>query len=146
MRAMIGPALLVGPFLGLLGMVAMIAFVAIGSGSTSGLGAMSFFGLLIALILGFVVASPLAFAFGSILLRLSAADRRWTWRRVWAAAGLAVGLAASLPFASLSGGAEAWGVLAASCTVLGLVGALLSRRMLNRSISGLDEIDTDIFA
>ncbi len=142
---MLKPALLVGPFLGFLGGLLVLLLAIFGSGG-AGAGGVAIVAMIVGLILGLVVATPLAFVSGALMLRVGATDRRWLSRRAWAVAGFAVG---GLTGGLIGGvGGDTTSVLVAFMLLafLGLVGALMCRRMLNASVAALNEVDADIFA
>ena len=145
LRAMLKPALLVGPFLGVLGGLILVFLAFFGSGGM-GAGGVAMVMLIAGLILGFVIATPLAFVSGALMLRVAAADPRWMLRRAWAVAGFAVGGMAGMIIGWLASYAEGFLMVAALFAFLGLVGALMCRRMLHARAAALGDVDADIFA
>ena len=143
--AMLKPALIVGPFLGALGGFILVVLAMFGSGGAGAAG-VAMLALIAGLILGLVIATPLALVAGTIMLHVGAADPRWLLRRAWAIAGLGVGGVAGALIGGFGGDAESLLVTAGLLAFLGLVGALLCRRMLNGRVAALDEVDVDVFS
>lgn len=143
---MLKPALLVGPFLGVLGGGLVLLLALFGSGGAGAGAGIAIVAMIVGLILGLVIATPLAFVSGALMLRAGASDRRWLSRPAWAIAGFAVGGLAGGLIGAAGGDATSILVTFALLAFLGLVGALICRRMLNASLAALDEVDTDVFA
>ena len=143
--AMIRPALLVGPLLGLVGAVVLAG---IGSATSGFEGA--FFILLyaavIGVVLGLIVATPLALVFGSILLHVASANEQWSRRWVWALLGLVVGAVAGGLIGMLDGDMATMAVVAGICGALGALGGFVARVLLRDRVAAFYEVDADIFA
>lgn len=144
-RKMIAPALLAGPLVGALGALAILVLAFVAS-EGAGVGSIALLVLIVGLILGLLVATPLALVGGAAMLRMAAGDGRWAMWRAWAIAGFAIGGAAGLVFGLLTRDVENIAVISAFLAFLGLAGAMVCRRMLTRSVDALDVVDADIFA
>ena len=142
---MLGPALLTGPVLGVVGgFVLVVISLITGGGSGSGF-------LMIVLVFGaafgLIVATPAALIAGTPMVRLAASDPRWATRRAWSFAGTAVGGAIGARFGlSIEEDVAALLVASAFAAALGLLGALLCHRMVARKIAARTAVDLDIFA
>lgn len=145
LRAMLKPALLVGPLLRVLG-VLTVAFLAMFGSGWVGVDGIAVLAMVISVVLGLLIASPLAFVSGALMLRAGAADPRWLLRRAWALVGVLVGGGTGAAMGGVAGNAEGLFITAALLAFLGLVGALICRRMLNAPLAALGEVDADIFA
>ena len=147
MRTMIGPALLIGPLLGVLGGVAFFLLALTDSGSGgAGAGGVAMLMVIFGSVLGLFIATPLAVVAGAAMLRMSANGSRWAMRRAWACAGLIIGGVTGAFVGSLTGDADGFLGIFSVLAMLGTVGALISRRMLSTKIDALNAIDSDIFA
>lgn len=145
LRAMLGPALLTRPVLGLVGGLVLIAITA-AAGERAGAGILVLFAVFGAGF-GLVVATPAALIAGTPMVRLAASDPRWATRRAWAASGTAVGGAIGALFGlSIEEDVAALLVASAFAAALGLLGALLCHRMVARKIAARTAVDLDIFA
>lgn len=145
-RLAIRPALLVGPAVGLLGSVLTTFVASLFQGPWVFLGFYFVIALMVGLILGLLIATPTALVCGSIMLRLGAVDVRWMQRRAWAAVGASAGGAIGFALGVWTQDIEGLIVGSLFGAALGLVAALLFRRMLASSIDQGAEVDTDIFS
>ncbi|AKM08752.1 hypothetical protein [Pelagerythrobacter marensis] len=142
---MLGPALLTGPALGIVGgLVLVVITLATGDGSGGGF-------LMVVLVMGMafglIIATPAALIAGTPMVRLAAGDPRWARPKAWAAAGTAVGAIVGALFGlSIYEDVAAFVITIAFAAALGLLGALLCHRMVGSKIAAMNAIDTDIFA
>jgi hypothetical protein len=146
--AMIHPALIMGPMLGGLGGALIIIFVALFDGDTGApfaIGAV-FFGALFGVILGLLVAAPLCYVSGAILLRMSASEEGWLKRKRWLASGAIAGGVFGFVIGALIESFEAAALLALLFGFLGLIGAFGSHRLLRQRIERLRQVDAEVFA
>ena len=138
--AMLRPALIMGPLLGGLGGALIVIFGMLYDGeplAAFAIGAV-FFLALFGVILGLLVATPLCFAFGAILLRMSASDEGWLKRKRWLATGGLAGGAFGFVIGALIESFEAAALLTLLFGFLGLLGgALLVRGLRRRSLRGI---------
>lgn len=144
-RSVIGPALLIGPALGVLGAIALTAIAAIlaifdggGLGGGPNLNAEVIYVAFSAALLGLMIASPICFVFWAIALRLAVRRAAWWDYPSWIALGIAPGflIYASLAMA-FSSQHEFVFVLGLSSVALAMVGAAWCRKMLSRPIEAL---------
>lgn len=145
-RAMLGPALLTGPALGVVGGLVLIV-MALATGDSGTGGGILMVVLVMGAAFGLIVATPAALIAGTPMVRLAASDSRWTRWKAWAAAGTGVGGIMGTPFGlSIYESAATLLVAIAFVATLGLLGALMCRRMVDHKISAMNAVDTDIFA
>lgn len=143
MRRSIMPAVGVGAMLGALGALALIAYAAIAG--PVGMGGEAVLVVMVGIVLGLIIAGPLAFMFGAVLLTLSSRDRRWFHPAAWALLGLLPGAAAGALVGM--GEVEVASVLATGGAALGAIGALLFRAGIRRTLeSEGPQFDPDVFA
>ena len=145
LMAMFRPALLVGPFMGVLGGLFVIILMLIGQGGIGGAG-IAIVAMFFGAILGLVIATPVAFVCGAFLLRMAAWDSRWASRRTWGGTGLVIGAAIGALLGIVGTDASGWIVAVAVLAILGATGALLCRSMVDDKLTNPDDIDADIFA
>lgn len=145
MLAMIRPALIMGPLLGGLGGALLALGGMFYDGSAVAITAMFLFAVF-GVVLGLVVATPLCFLSGTILLRLGDGDEQWLGRRRWLVIGAFAGGAFGFIIGALIETVEAAAVLAALFGFLGLLGAFGSHRLLRQRIEKLEQVDADVFS
>jgi hypothetical protein len=139
-------ALGVGPALGLLGACGTLLVSAVAFGAGSGGGGVMIFAAVFGIVLGLMIASPVAFIFGICLVLLASRNRRWLHPLPVAAVGLIPGGLAGLALGS-SDGAETMAILGAAGAALGIVGALMFRTLAKDRIHDpIDTVDPAIFA
>lgn len=146
--AMLRPALIMGPFLGGLGGALIVIFGMLydsALGAPFAIGAV-FFGAVFGVILGLLVATPLCYVSGAILLRMSASDDGWLTARRWLAIGALAGGAFGLVIGALIDTIETILLLTALFGFLGLLGAFGSHRLLRQRIERLRQVDAEVFA
>jgi hypothetical protein len=144
LKAMIRPALLVGPFMGVLGGLFLIALMLFGPGG--GGAGIAIIAMFVGSILGLIVATPVAFVAGTLLLRMAAWDSRWASRPTWGGTGLVIGATIGAVLGIVGTDAVGWVVTVAVLAILGAIGALLCRSMVDDKLANSSDIDADIFA
>lgn len=144
-KAMFRPALLVGPFTGVLGGLLLTIVMLFGPGGMGGAG-IAILAMFVGSILGLLVATPVAFVTGVALLWMTAWDSRWASRRTWVATGLVIGAAIGAVAGIVGTDAAGWIVTVVILATLGATGAWLCRIMVDDKLAIPDDIDADIFA
>ena len=142
--AVLGPATLIGPMLGVAGGVLFALILALAESEEFLPGffvAVTFFGG----ILGVFIATPICLLAGTVLLKLSQRREILARRRVWAGVGAGAGLLAGLLVGLLSEDIGFAVVLSATAAILGALGGWLCRWMVRRQIDALFTVDTEIF-
>ncbi len=126
------PALAIGPLLGLIGAMGVGVYLAATTQGAPNFAETVALIATFAVMMGLIIASPLAFVFGTALLLLSGRQRRWFHPLIWGAAGLVVGAIAGGLIGS--GSAEELRWLASILGVLGAIGAILFRWMVRKTL------------
>lgn len=150
-RAALRPALIVGPFLGLTGFGLLILIALVGGEPVDGLIVVLLIGVVVALFLGLLIASPACFVGTAAMLLLSTKDSLWSRLPRWIAAGAVAGPALPLLiWFMMAGEADAdWVsgvVVAVFGAILGALGGWLCRRIAAPRIAELDAVDASVFA
>ena len=142
-------SLLIGPALGVSGAMMLIVVSALFDGTAgSAIGALPF-ALFFGAILGLIIASPVSFVAGAVLLWLATMDEAWCRRSRWVLSGLVAGLIVGCAIALLMSGirSESMAIMILTCCggVLGAFGGWLGRQMLAKRISALNTVEVDVF-
>lgn len=145
-RAVILPALVIGPLMGILGAIVPFAFAAaLGAG---GVGYVGFMVAAFGAVIGLIVATPTCLILGMVLFNMALGNEAWLGRGRWAAIGVAGGFAIGAFFSIIIAGSDllaALPILGGIGAALGATGGFLCHLMVAKKIALAKQVDTSVF-